>query len=45
MTLVIASAKDLPGWEKDDTPFHHALEALNIPYTIKPWDDPNFLQE
>ena len=45
MTLVIASAKDLPGWEKDDTPFHRALEALNIPYSIKPWDDPNFLQE
>ena len=34
MTLVIASAKDLPGWEKDDTLFHRALEALNIPYSI-----------
>ena len=44
MTLIIASAKDLPGWEKDDTPFHKALEELGISYAIKPWDEPQFLQ-
>jgi hypothetical protein len=43
MTLIIASAKDLPGWEKDDIPFHQALTRLNIPYTIKPWDEDEFL--
>ena len=45
MSLIIATCQNVPHWEKDDRPFHAALEELGIPFEIKAWDEPSFLND
>lgn len=39
MKIALASCLELPGWEKDDHPFHEALTRHGISFTIHPWED------
>ena len=41
MHLALASCSDLPGWERDDLPFHDALRAKGISFEQLSWDDPS----
>ena len=39
MKVAIATCQNLPGWEKDDAPFHLALSAVGIQFEQCAWDD------
>ena len=39
MKIAIASCENLPGWEKDDRPFHQALREKGAEVNILPWTD------
>jgi glutathione synthase/RimK-type ligase-like ATP-grasp enzyme len=39
MKIALASCLELPGWERDDHPFHDALTSQGVTYTIHPWED------
>jgi hypothetical protein len=41
MRVALATCRELPGWEKDDFPFHAALEELGIHHESPIWDDPS----
>jgi len=40
MRVALATCRVLPGWEKDDFPFHAALEERGITHDSPIWDDP-----
>lgn len=40
MRIALATQRDLPGWEKDDRPFHAALELIGMEVHHPAWDDP-----
>ena len=40
MQIALATCHNLPGWEKDDLPFHAALERRNVALHRPIWDDP-----
>lgn len=39
MRIALATQSDLPGWEKDDRPFHAALRARGVDVVEPVWDD------
>ena len=41
MNIALATCTELPGWEVDDKPFHQALDARDISFTLAAWDDPS----
>lgn len=41
MNLAIATCSNLPGWEKDDEPFHQALTERGIRFSTEVWDGPD----
>ena len=40
MRIALATCSNLPGWEKDDEPFHAALKDQGIAFSLLSWDDP-----
>ena len=40
MQIALATCRNLPGWEKDDLPFHAALKSRGAAVHQPVWDDP-----